>query len=354
MSFDDGAPSPVIGQGQMPGSSASAQSLYFTRKTLYEPNYGIKTANALVPYGWSSSVSVQWGLLSTMYPAAATVTMLSPDGRAKIEIMSTVGYLQMARNGSWIPEGTYLDLYNIFLNYRDAAGYNDYILGVLGYTGTVLNREKPDYEFQLALNAEANSFLAAMSTSGITGKECAGSYEKTAYFITGGDAYEAEVVSTVIMARTINGLFDTYTWTVPITAVFTAYDEEAYAAYADAFTLTVANTSFCGQFLYVVQRNAQYLNEMMHDYLMESVYKPSSSDISGWAGDYSESQQDKWVNAWCDVITERDEYVTSDGSSVKIPTMYDAVYQNGDTIYMGPQADLGSDWQQLSVKPYMQ
>lgn len=37
-----------------------------------------------------------------------------------IEMRSTMGYLQMARKGVWTPEGTYLDNYNIYLNYRNA------------------------------------------------------------------------------------------------------------------------------------------------------------------------------------------------------------------------------------------
>ena len=101
-----------------------------------------------------------------------------------------------------------------------------------------------------------------------------------------------------------------------------------------------------------MQRNAQYLNDMIHDYLMEQIYSPSSSDIMGWDSEYTETESDRFVNAWCDVIKEQNEYVTSEGMSVKIPMQYDYVYQNGDTIYMGDSPVDAAGWQQLEVSGY--
>lgn len=346
------AADPGGSHGSGNGSTGASGGMYFTAVPLYEQSYGIRTAMALVPYGWDASVTVEWGMLSTSYPALATVTMTSPDGDATIQILSTVAFLQMSRNGQKVPEGSYLDYYNVFLDYRDAGAYNDYILGLTGMSGSVLYRQGPTYEYQLELNGAANSLLSALSVGSVSGVECAGTTEKTTYFITSGDAYEVDVLSTVIMARTQNGLFDTYLWRVPVTAVFAATGEEAYADYSGIFDLVVANTSFTGEFQYVVQRNAQYLNDMIHDYLMEQIYSPSSSDIMGWDSEYTETESDRFVNAWCDVIKEQNEYVTSEGASVKIPTQYDYVYQNGDTIYMGDSPVDAAGWQQLEVSGY--
>ena len=329
--------------------TAGSTAVYYTLQNLYEPKYGIKTAQALVPYGWSASVSVQWGLCSTMYPAIAVVKMVSPGADAIIEITSPFAYMQMARNGAWIPEGTYLDFYNVFLNYRNANQYNNYILGVMGYKGTEIYSDKPSYEFQLDLNGQANTYLAALSyPNGVEGLRCEGTYEKTSYFITEGNAYEVEISSAVIMADILNGANETIQWTVPYTAAFTAFSEEAYGNYHELFDNVTANTYFSNEFIYVVQRNAQYLNDMMREYLMEKVFSPSSGDIRGWDAEYVETDQDRFVNEWCDVIKEQDEYVTGDGNTIKIPTKYDTVYQNGDTIYMGPDTDLGVDWTQLN------
>ncbi|MBR4485660.1 MAG: hypothetical protein IKO97_10685, partial [Erysipelotrichaceae bacterium] len=99
-------------------------------------------------------------------------------------------------------------------------------------------------------------------------------------------------------------------------------------------------------------KNAAYLNDMMHAYLMEKAFNPSGSDIKSWNDSYVQSEQDRWINAWDDVITERDTYTTTDGEQIKVSTQYDAVYQNGDTIYAGPQTDLGVDWTQLNKVEY--
>ena len=327
---------------------AESESVYYTMQTLYEPKYGIRTAVALVPYGWHASVTVFWGLCSLMTPALATVTMVSPDGKAMIEMQSTMGYLQMARKGVWTPEGTYLDNYNIYLNYRNAHQYNDYLLGVYGCKGTIINEQGPGYDLQLLLNGAANEYMNGLSSAnGIQGVSSEGTYEKTSYFVTEGDYYEVEAYSAVIMAETVNGYFDTYSWLVPFSAVFFTSDEEAYSNYFKAFDNVVANSAFTAEFNYIVQRNARYLNEMMSNYLLQQVYSPSLGDINGWDREYSGGYDDKYINAWCDVIKEQDTYTTVDGNAIKVPTSYDAVYQNGDLIYMGPQIDHDSDWTQL-------
>lgn len=64
---------------------------------------------------------------------------------------------------------------------------------------------------QLLLNGAANEYMAGLaSADGIQGVKSEGTYEKTSYFITEGDYYEVEICSTVIMAETLNGYFDTY------------------------------------------------------------------------------------------------------------------------------------------------
>ena len=180
---------------------ADSTSVYYTMQTLYEPKYNIRTAVALVPYGWHASVSVFWGLCSLMTPALALITMVSPDGKAMIEMQSTMGYLQMARKGVWTPEGTYLDNYNIYLNYRNAHQYNDYLLNAYGCKGTILNQQGPGYGMQQLLNNAANEYMTGLaSANGIQGVQSEGTYEKTSYFITDGEYYEVEICSTVIMA----------------------------------------------------------------------------------------------------------------------------------------------------------
>lgn len=322
----------------------------YTLATLYEQQYGLKTAYTAVPYGWSAYVTVEWGMISTMYPACATVTMISPDGQARFEIRSPWAFMQMARNGNWVPEGTYLDLYNTYLNYRNAGAYNEYILGLLGYQATVLARKTPNTQEQQALDQAAYSYLQSFGASGTNLVNCEGTSEKTSFFITQGNAYEVEIMSADLMAETTGGMYHSITWMVPYTAVFTAYTEEAYSAYFSIFEDVAANTTFSEEFIYIVMRNAQYINQMMSQYLLEKAYNPSSSDISSWDRDYVDSGSDDFANQWSDVIKEQNEYITEDGHSIKVSTQYDTVYQNDDLIYMGPQADAPDNWTQLYAR----
>ena len=47
---------------------------------------------------------------------------------------------------------------------------------------------------------------------------------------------------------------------------------------------------------------------------------------------------------------ERNEYLTEDGSSIKVDTKYDTVYQNEDLIYMGPDGLAPDGWTRLQQK----
>ncbi|MBR4456241.1 MAG: hypothetical protein IKS32_08450 [Solobacterium sp.] len=345
-------PEPSVPYSPAPSlTAASGTTKVYTMQTLHEPVYGIRLANALVPYGWNASASAEWGICSTIYPALGHIRMISPDGTAVIELSSPMAFLQMARNGTWIPEGTYLDFYNIFLNYRNAGAFNDYLLGLFGVRGTVLNRQGPSYEYQLELNGAANQYRSSLTQgTGYPGRHAEGTYEKTSYFITQGAPYEVEIASAVLMGEVAGADMDQILWTVPYSAVFTAYTEEAYNSYHDIFDTVIANSSFSNEFLYVVQRNAEYLNEMKYFYLLDKVYSPTSGDIRSWDSEYTETEQDRFINAWCDVIKEQDEYQTTDGNAIKVPTAFDTVYQDGDLIYMGPQAVAPEGWTQLNKR----
>ena len=43
----------------------------------------------------------------------------------------------------------------------------------------------------------------------------------------------------------------------------------------------------------------------------------------------------------------RIEYETTDGSRIKVSTQYDTVYQDGDRLYMGPDAYAPDGWTRL-------
>ena len=92
------------------------------------------------------------------------------------------------------------------------------------------------------------------------------------------------------------------------------------------------------------------MSDMIHNYLMEKAFSPSAGDVRSWDSEYVDDGSDSFLNAWSDVIKERYDYTTEDGSVIKVGTEYDSVYQNGDDIYMGPDGQAPDGWTKLYRK----
>ena len=327
----------------------------YTLQTFYDSRYGLKTAQVLVPYGWNVQLNVEWGVISTLYPATATVIMSAPDGSAAIEICSPQTFVQMSRNGVAVQEGVNYGMYNTFINYKNAHDYNLYIAGsVLGYyNASVTSVTGATAEAQKVLDEAAYNYLLSFMGSQTQALGYEGTAEKTCFKIGQNGIDRIAVMSAVIGARsaiTAGGYFDQTFWTVPYTAVFYAASETAWNTYGQVFDHVVNNTCFCNEFIFVVRKNGAYIAEMINNYLLEQAYNPTSSDISGWDSEYVDEGKDTFLNEWSDVIYERNEYLTEDGSSIKVDTKYDTVYQNEDLIYMGPDGLAPDGWTRLQQK----
>ena len=325
----------------------------YTMQTFYDSRYGLKTVQVLVPYGWNVEVNVEWGVISTLYPATATVIMSAPDGSAAIEICSPQTFVQMSRNGIAVQEGVNYGMYNTFINYKNAHDYNLYIASsVLGYYGaSVISATGATAEAQKVLDEAAYNYLLSFMGSQTQALGCEGTAEKTCFKVGQGGVDRIAVMSAVIGAEsaiTAGAYFDQIFWTVPYTAVFYAASETAWNTYGPVFV--VNNTCFCNEFIFVVRKNGAYIAEMINNYLLEQAYNPTSSDISGWDSEYVDEGKDTFLNEWSDVIYERNEYLTEDGSSIKVDTKYDTVYQNEDLIYMGPDGLAPDGWTRLQQK----
>ena len=56
---------------------------------------------------------------------------------------------------------------------------------------------------------------------------------------------------------------------------------------------------------------------------------------------------DRVREMWDDAIKDQTQYQTEDGGYVKVPTQYDAVYQNGDSFYLGTDGGAPDGWTKL-------
>ena len=85
---------------------------------------------------------------------------------------------------------------------------------------------------------------------------------------------------------------------------------------------------------------------------MQQSYEYILSDSNSWVSEAENSSgydSSKWADQWSDVIYERNEYETTDGGTIKVDTKYDTVYQNGDSIYMGPDGLAPDGWTKLNT-----
>lgn len=341
-----------------PAGTAAAEDLpdyatsCYTMQTMYDTRYGLKTALALVPYGWNAGLETEWGIVSTLYPATATIVMTSPEGNAKIEIRSPQAYVQMSRNGvQAMAEGIHYQTYNTYLNYRNAHDHNLLIASLMGLGSKVVSTQGPNEQIQQVLTEQAYQYLQSFLSTGTSqGVGYEGTMEETVFDTRSAGTYRTAVTSSVIgaeFATNAGAYFDQIFWTVPVLTVFTAATEEAWNKYKPVCDHVMNNSSFCGEFIYVVRQNGEYMANMINNYLLQQAYNPSASEISGWDSGYHDDGSDKFISDWCDVIKEKNNYVTEDGSIIKVDTAYDTVYQNGDLIYLGPDGLSPDGWTRL-------
>jgi hypothetical protein len=168
-----------------------------------------------------------------------------------------------------------------------------------------------------------------------------------------GNSY-IEYFSLVTAARVDvnNGRVDldcTY-WNVPISFMFIADSREAYDQYRPVFNTVVANSDFTFEFLYVNIRYGSAIDDAIHAGLMQKSMEYILGRSGSWVTEAENSpdyDSSKFADQWSDVIYERDEYETTDGSRIKVSTQYDTVYQDGDRLYMGPDAYAPDGWTRL-------
>ena len=340
-----------VSPAQTQSTSGGGQG-YFSAQTLYDPQTGVPTAKVLVPSGWDSSVSVNWSFMSTSSPGVGRVTLQSPDGKAAILIVSNQALADMTYNGTRVGEGTDPGLYITTLHYRDADGVQQVGLQNEGYGGAELIGSYPVADSILAMVQEAAQVkLQANLAALITPIGCEGTAADNLYRY--GNTYiEYYTLVTAARVDVNNGRVDldcTY-WNVPISFMFIADSREAYDRYRPVFNTVVANSDFTFEFLYVNIRYGSAIDDAIHAGLMQKSMEYILGSSGSWVTEAENSpdfDSGKFADQWSDVIYERDEYETTDGSRIKVSTQYDTVYQDGDRLYMGPDAYAPDGWTRL-------
>ena len=145
---------------------------------------------------------------------------------------------------------------------------------------------------------------------------------------------------------TVNEIY----WCVPFTYIFTAESEQALTSMQNEFLTFVSNSSVSPEFYYLVEQYRAYIENLLAQQLTNQIQ--AATEIQSQLMDgYSSSSDtnDRVTDMWSDYIYDRADYTTSDGSTVKVPTYYDHVYEtdSGDIYVTNDSLNVPTNWQEL-------
>ena len=113
--------------------------------------------------------------------------------------------------------------------------------------------------------------------------------------------------------------------------------------------MILENSSLRNEFNYLKQAYGSYIQNLVMQSLTSRIDAMTQAQAQSFLNSYDEGAytSDDWANDWSDYIYDRNEYTTADGSTIKVGTEVDSVFQNGDEFYFGSKGDAPLGWEQL-------
>lgn len=321
------------------------------------------------PDDWQVSEQVHWSSYGN-YPGMTQLSAVSPDGQRSFQLISTMSYYQTDSIFNSLGENeTDPTTYRIHRQYRTAEQFVEMMLSGIGCTGAQkLSSSSIDSQSLSALKSTAEqhagetgySLVQSLANLGMSANLVG--YESTVvdnrYAVTtqSGQTEYIEVFTLVWAYQTswvvqnssitVNEIY----WCVPFTYIFTAESEQALASMQNEFLTFVSNSSVSPEFYYLVEQYRAYIENLLAQQLTNQIQ--AATEIQSQLMDgYSSSSDtnDRVTDMWSDYIYDRDDYTTSDGSTVKVPTYYDHVYEtdSGDIYVTNDSLNVPTDWQEL-------
>ena len=321
------------------------------------------------PDDWQVSEQVQWSSYGN-YPGMTQLSAVSPDGLRSFQLISTMSYFQTDSIFSSLGENeTDPTTYRIHRQYRTAEQFVELFISNLGCTSAQkLGSSSIDSQSLGALQSVAEqhayqtgySLVQSLANLGMSANLVG--YESTVvdnrYAVTtqSGQTEYIEVFTLVWAYQTswvvqnssitVNEIY----WCVPFMYISTAESEQALASTQNEFLTFVSNSQISPEFYYLVRQYRSYIENQLAQQLTNQIQ--AATEIQSQLMDgYSSSSDtnDRVTDMWSDYIYDRDDYTTSDGSTVKVPTYYDHVYEtdSGDIYVTNDTLDVPSDWQEL-------
>ncbi len=321
------------------------------------------------PDDWQVSEQVQWSSYGN-YPGMTQLSAVSPDGLRSFQLVSTMSYFQTDSIFSSLGENeTDPTTYRIHRQYRTAEQFVELFISNLGCTGAQkLSSSSIDSQSLGALQsfAEQHAYQTGYSlvqslanlgmSANLAGYESTVADNRYAVTTQSGKTEYIEVFTLVWAYQTswvvqnssitVNEIY----WCVPFMYISTAESEQALASMQNEFLTFVSNSSVSPEFYYLVEQYRAYIENLLAQQLTNQI-QAATEIQSQLMNDYSSSSDtnDRVTDMWSDYIYDRDDYTTSDGSTVKVPTYYDHVYEtdSGDIYVTNDSLNVPSDWQEL-------
>ena len=326
--------------------------------TCTDSQTGINVARAMVPAGYSVDSQTIWcgACQSPDYPAEVFISTQSPDGGIMMTYESGLSFIQVldaivngmqfALHQDGVINPDYLTMQ---LAYMNASQYCDYVSQNLmeGASGMTFVSEKPltqeelDFLQQISQKAKENSDALLIPGNGMSTEYVETTYAQRTYRYTDSSGKaKLLVVSTGVQGITLKQAIFTpgagemtmrhLLWSIPARFCLMV-DEDRYEEGMSVFESFAGNTTLSDQFKQAMKELSQQIVTTASNARAASLSEQSgyvqdtfSSTLSGQDDTYSA------IDAWDDVIMERNDYTLSSGDSVKVDTSYDYVYELSD------------------------
>ena len=354
---------PEVPETQTGGTGTlAAPSMAFQEVKLVSQTFGgAVVGKAVVPEGWSVQVQeLGLGSESILWPNALYVTATSPAGDCVLNFLSKRTFQQSYANLMGYTSASEDDSYDYsrmihMLDYRDADGVCDLMAGILYGT--------PDFESELPVAQERSDEVAAAKSRFDT--EARELYAMAGQ-MSGGSGLSVQWTDVTIAARTyrigsgraaltaVSSGLDLYAdmgggsytediyWNIECVYGMYAADS-VFDEYQTVFDMFVSNTTVSQEYTNMTDLHAAHLIQ----YYLQlqnggGVSEPEENAALEQIGNDTVGTGDTYsaMDGWSDVIREENDYITSDGTHIKVPSGYDHVFEGDDgRIYAGNSVD---------------
>lgn len=361
------------GKTQASGQSAfesgdMENGVMLRRAEFCDAESGLPAFRSVIPQGWSAAATLHQ-VYDLSYPLRAIATAASPDGRSQFAAYSPMTLVQIMDSNyiEYVSGIASTEEYKTYLDYMDAAQWCDFVVDSDFSGGTristrSLTKEQAqpvfDYVKTVADGFQSPDPTGTVETDEVT--DYGVSIACQTYQVGDGRCvsvfgvicwydFHTELVAAQLLPF---GFYsDTRLWQ-PVAFLSVAPDFQAMQAQDALFDIFIANASYTPEL--------EYTNLRVQSRILDAIAQRDAEKLritgeiirgsySGYAG--GSDTNDRVTEMWDDVILEQENYNGSDGSSIKIPTSYSHVFENGAGGYFATNSALnhpGTGWNQMT------